>query len=113
MNAQIIVMLTHNDRTVKNALEIFEESKSLPVQLWGFKDVGLEREQMLELIGAMKAAGKTTFLEVVSYSEEACMRGARLAVEMGFDYLMGTVYYPSVFAYLQTQRIKFLPTHQG
>lgn len=91
MNAQIIVMLTHNDRTVKNALEIFEESKSLPVQLWGFKDVGLEREQMLELIGAMKAAGKTTFLEVVSYSEEACMRGARLAVEMGFDYLMGTV----------------------
>ena len=39
MNAQIIVMLTHNDRTVKNALEIFEESKSLPVQLWGFKDV--------------------------------------------------------------------------
>ncbi len=109
MNAQIIVMLTHNDRTVKNALEIFEESKSLPVQLWGFKDVGLEREQMLELIGAMKAAGKTTFLEVVSYSEEACVRGARLAVEMGFDYLMGTVYYPSVFAYLQTQRIKFLP----
>lgn len=109
MNAQIIIMLTHNDQTVKNAQEVFEENKDLPVQFWGFKDVGLEKEKMLELIQAMKRAGKTTFLEVVSYSEEACMRGAKLAVEMGFDYLMGTVYYPSVFAYLKTQSIKFLP----
>lgn len=109
MNAQIIIMLTHNDQTVKNALEVFEENKDLPIQFWGFKDVGLEKEKMLELIQAMKRAGKTTFLEVVSYSEEACMRGAKLAVEMGFDYLMGTVYYPSVFAYLKTQSIKFLP----
>lgn len=109
MDAQIIIMLTHNDQTVRNALEVFEESKDLPIRFWGFKDVGLEKEKMLELIEAMKRAGKTTFLEVVSYSEEACMRGAKLAVEMGFDYLMGTVYYPSVFAYLKTQSIKFLP----
>ena len=37
------------------------------------------------------------------------MRGAKLAVELGYDYLMGTVYHQSVFEYLATQEIKFLP----
>lgn len=109
MKPQIIIMLTHNDKTVKNALEVFESCKDLAVQFWGFKDVGLPKEQMKTLIEAMKAAGKTTFLEVVSYSEEECMAGAKLAVELGFDYLMGTVYHQSVFEYLATQKIKFLP----
>ena len=109
MKSNIIIMLTHNDQTVKNAYEIFEECKDLPVQYWGFKDVGLERKKMEELIGAMKAAGKTTFLEVVTYSEEECMAGAKLAVELGFDYLMGTLFYDSVYAYLKEQGVKYLP----
>lgn len=109
MNSKIIIMLTHNDKTVANALEVFESCKDLPVQFWGFKDVGVPKEEMAKIIGAMKAAGKTTFLEVVSYSEEECMRGAKLAVELGYDYLMGTVYHQSVFDYLATQDIKFLP----
>jgi hypothetical protein len=109
MESKIIIMLTNNDVTVKNALEVFESCKDLPVDFWGFKDVGLEKDKMKELIDAMKAAGKTTFLEVVSYSEDECMAGAKLSVELGFDYLMGTVYHKSVFDYIKTQSIKFLP----
>ena len=109
MESKIIIMLTHDDKTVKNALEAFESCKDLPVQFWGFKDVGLEKDKMIELIGAMKKAGKTTFLEVVSYSEEACMVGAKTAVELGFDILMGTIYHKSVFDYLSKQDIKFMP----
>lgn len=109
MDSKIIIMLTHNDKTVENALEVFESCKDLPVQFWGFKDVGVPKEEMIKILDAMKAAGKTTFLEVVSYSEEECMRGAKLAVELGYDYLMGTVYHESVFKYLATQNIKFLP----
>lgn len=109
MKSQIIIMLTHNDQTVKNALEVFETCKDLPIKYWGFKDVGLEKEKMVELINAMKAAGKTTFLEVVTYSEEECMNGAKLAVELGFDYLMGTIFYDSVYQYLKEQGIKYLP----
>lgn len=109
MESKVIIMLTHNDKTVKNALEAFEACKDLPIDFWGFKDVGLPKDQMIELINAMKAAGKTTFLEVVSYSEEECMAGAKVAVELGFNYLMGTVYHKSVFDYLNTQDIKFLP----
>ncbi len=109
MKSKIIIMLTHNDKTVKNAIEIFQDCRDLPVKRWGFKNVGLKESKMMELITDMKAAGKETFLEVVTYSEEECMAGAKLAVGMGFDYLMGTVYYESVFAYLSSQNIKFLP----
>lgn len=109
MQSKIIIMLTHNDKTVKNAQEVFEACKDLPIEYWGFKDVGLEKPKMVELINAMKAAGKTTFLEVVTYSEEECMAGAKLAVELGFDYLMGTIFYDSVFKYLNDNGMKYLP----
>lgn len=109
MNSKIIIMLTHNDMTVKNAYELFEACKDLDIDFWGFKDVGIPKDQMVELINAMKAAGKQTFLEVVTYSEEECMAGAKLAVELGFDYLMGTIFYQSVLDYIKTQNIKFLP----
>ena len=56
MLEKLIVMLTHNYVTVKDAKEIFEENKDLPVTNWGFKDVGLEPEKMKELCGMMKAA---------------------------------------------------------
>ncbi len=109
MESQIIIMLTHSDKTVGNALETFESCKDLPINFWGFKDVGLPKDKMHELVKAMKDAGKTTFLEVVSYSEDECMRGAELAVEFGFDYLMGTLFYPAVFEYLCKKEIKYLP----
>lgn len=109
MDSKIIIMLTKNDSTVPNALEVFETCKDLPIKFWGFKDIGLEKPKMKQLVNKMKEAGKTTFLEVVSYSEEECMAGAKTAVEFGYDYLMGTVFYKSVFDYLKAQKIKFLP----
>jgi hypothetical protein len=85
-------MLTYNDETVDDALSIFRECAGLVCDFWGFKDVGLPEDRMKELVTAMKQAGKTMFLEVVSLTEEECLRGARIAVECGFDYLMDTVF---------------------
>jgi len=109
MESKLIIMLTHHDKTVKNAIDIFEENKDLPVSFWGFKDVGLDKENMRTLVENMRQAGKKTFLEVVTYTEAECMDGARLAVEYGFDYLMGTVYYKSVHDYLNECSISYLP----
>lgn len=111
MNAKphLIVMLTHHDQTVPNALELFNELKDESVTHWGFKDVGLEPDQMQQVVAAMRAAGKTTYLEVVSLSEEEGLRGARLAVELGFDILMGTVFYPSIAEYLKDKPIRYYP----
>ncbi|MBC5660282.1 hypothetical protein H8S44_10910 [Anaerosacchariphilus sp. NSJ-68] len=109
MKEKLIVMLTHHDVTVKNAKEVFKECADLPVQNWGFKDVGLPPKEMKELCQMMKAAGKTTFLEVVTYSESECLRGAQLAVECGFDYLAGTIFYDSVMDYIKQHDLKYCP----
>lgn len=109
MKPELIVMLTHQDQTVPNARQLFEALKDAPVQHWGFKDVGLSQPEMRALVGAMKNAGKTSYLEVVSLSEEEGLAGAHLAVDAGFDVLMGTVFYPSIGEYLQDKPIRYFP----
>jgi len=109
MSPKLITMLTYNDETVKNAFGVFDACADLPCEFWGFKDVGLPKGQMKQLVEHMKSSGKTTFLEVVSLSEQECMDGARLAVDCGFDYLMGTVFYDSVFRFMKGQPTKFFP----
>ena len=105
----LVVMLTHHDQTVKNAKAVFEECKDLPVQHWGFKNVGIPVPEMKELVKAIKAAGKTAYMEVVTYAEEECIAAAKLAIECGFDYLLGTVYYPSIPELLKGHSIKYFP----
>ncbi len=106
---ELIIMLTHYDRTVPEALALFTELQAVPVQYWGFKDVGLPAAEMGRLVAALKAAGKTTALEVVSLSEEDGLRGARLAVELGFDLLMGTVFFPSIGHYMRDKATRYYP----
>lgn len=106
---ELIVMLTHHDQTVPDALELFERLSAYPITHWGFKDVGLAPNEMQAVVTAMKAAGKITFLEVVSLSEEEGLRGARLSVDLGFDVLMGTVYFPSIREYLKDKPMRYYP----
>lgn len=109
MRPELIVMLTHHDQTVANAIEMFDEMKDLPVIHWGFKDVGLPPDKMKQLVKNMKDAGKTPYLEVVSLSEAEGLRGAQIAVEAGFDILMGTVYFDSIRDYLRGKPIRYYP----
>jgi len=109
LKPELIVMLTHQDRTVQDALQLFERTRDYPITHWGFKDVGLSPDEMQRVVTAMKAAGKITFLEVVSLSEEEGLRGARLSVDLGFDVLMGTVYFPSIGEYLKDKVVKYYP----
>ncbi len=106
---ELIVMLTHNDRTVENAIEVFESAKDAPATYWGFKEVGLPEDQMKILVEKMKAAGKITCLEVVAYTEEDCLEGARIGVRCGFDILMGTLYFDSVKAVADQAGMKYMP----
>ena len=109
MKPAFILMLTYSDTTVKNALEIFRECRQAPVTHWGFKDVGLPPDEMKALVRDMKDAGKTTYLEVVSLSEPEGLRGAQIAVEAGFDVLMGTVFFDSILEFLKDKPIQYYP----
>jgi hypothetical protein len=109
MKPELIVMLTYNDKTVENALDLFNQMKETPVSHWGFKDVGLPATEMKKVVDSMNAAGKTTYLEVVSLTEEEGLAGAKLAAECGFDILMGTVFFDSINEYLKDKPVKYYP----
>lgn len=106
---EMIVMLTYNDKTVQNAHSLFDTLSTTPVNYFGFKDVGLPTDEMKRLVDRMNEAGKTTCLEVVSLSEEEGLQGAKLAVELGFGVLMGTLYYDSISRYLRDKPVKYFP----
>jgi len=106
---ELIVMLTHNDRTVENAIEVFEAAKDAPARYWGFKEVGLPEDQMKLLVDKMREAGKKTFLEIVAYTEEECLEGARLGIRCGFDGVMGTLYFDSIKATCDAAGVEYLP----
>ena len=105
----LIVMLTHNDHTVANAREIYLQNRHSQAQFWGFKEEPLSRQEMKDLFALMKADGKTTFLEVVEYTEDAGLAGAEAALECGCDILMGTKFYPSINQFCQANRLKYMP----
>ena len=67
---ELIVMLTHDDMTVNNAYQIFNQHKDSKAKFWGFKEKSLPIPEMKKLFAYMKAHGKTTFLEVVEYTED-------------------------------------------
>lgn len=106
---QLVVMLTHNDYTVADAEEIFAQCRDSKAQYWGFKEHPLPLEKMKRLYAYMKECGKTTFLEVVDYTEEGGLAGAEIAVECGCDILMGTKFHASICRYCKDHGVKYMP----
>ena len=104
---ELIVMLTYEDFTVRNAAEIFEACKNSKAKYWGLKEHPLPKEEIKRLFSRMKECGKTTFLEVVAYTEAEGLEGAKVAVECGCDILMGTSYFDSIHAYCKQHELKY------
>ena len=109
MKPKLILMFTHNDMTVPDALDYFEMVKDLEVDYFGFKEIGLSPQKMEKLNNMIHDAGFESFLEIVEYEEDKILEPARMAVDMGFDYLMGTIYYPSIWDIIKGENIKYFP----
>ncbi len=105
----LVVMLTYNDKTVNNAYEIFEKCKNSKAEYFGLKEKPLPLEEMKKLYGYMKKCGKQTVLEVIAYTEEEGLKGAKTALECKCDYLMGTMYYDSINSFCKANNIKYMP----
>lgn len=86
-----IFMLTRNDATVANAAELAREAITAGVRHIGFKDTGASPAQLRSLTDELRAAGVTTYLEVVSLGAAVELASAELALELGVDVLMGGV----------------------
>lgn len=110
MAVHIIAMLTNHDKTVHNALRIFDANKCTRVNCWGFKDIGISIDEATELVSSMKAAGKTTFLEPLVVGDEKCIGAAQFAINCKFDYLIGMEYNEKAAYLLKENGVKFFPT---
>jgi uncharacterized protein related to proFAR isomerase len=104
-----ILMLTHGDKTVSDALDVLEQVLPLNLQHIGFKDIGVSHETLAELNGRIKNAGITSYMEVVSETPEACLESARVAVDIGVDRLLGGTDIGAVKAVLSGSNIAYFP----
>lgn len=86
---KLIFMLTHHDRTVPNAFEVFEEIKDTGVENVGFKDVGLPFEELKRLANMINREGLNSFIEVVSEDEESCLTAVKQALKMNVKNIIG------------------------
>lgn len=103
-----IFMLTRNDVTVPNAVEVFKEIQDTEVTCVGFKDIGLPLEELRTLVGLMRKKGKIIFLEVVSENKKEAMRSVENAMALDVDYLIGGTYIEQTLRLLK-DKIRFMP----
>lgn len=104
-----IFMLTRQDRTVANALDLLPEVLAAGVRHIGFKDVGLPLSGLQQLADAIRAAGAVSYLEVVSLDEASETASARAAVALGVDVLMGGTRPEVVLPLLRGTPIRYYP----
>lgn len=102
-------MLTRADRTIADALEVVADARAVGLRHVGFKDVGIEPAAAVELHRAIKAMGATSYLEVVSTTPEAALQSARVARELGVDYLLGGTQIEDMLAILAGTATRYLP----
>ncbi|WP_037870376.1 hypothetical protein [Streptomyces sp. NRRL S-813] len=87
--SEFILMLTRDDVTVPDAADILNVALTTGTHNIGFKDVGLPKHQMRELVDTIHAAGRQAHLEVVSLTERDELRSIEAGLELGFDTILG------------------------
>jgi hypothetical protein len=106
---EFIFMLTRDDSTVPDALEVYQGIRGTPLHLVGFKDVGASPETLHRLTDVMHDDGRQVFLEVVSTSREAELQSIEVALEIGVDYLLGGTHYDDALAAIEGSSVRYCP----
>src|SRR3981081_1536477 len=102
-------MLTRNDETIPNARAIYASIADLGLTHVGWKDVGLPKSELAELIGDIRSHGHTSYLEVVSESDDSMEASARTAVEVAANYLIGGTAVERIQRVISGTGMKFFP----
>lgn len=107
---EFIFMLTRDDRTVPDALDVYRRVKDVKgLRYVGFKDIGLTLPALEQLAAEIRANGQRVMLEVVSLSEADELRSVRGALDIGVDYLLGGKQAEAVVDLLAGTQIKYFP----
>lgn len=104
-----VFMLTRDDATVANALEIVDTVRPLGLKHIGFKDVGAAPETLKRLAAAIREAGASVWMEIVSTSRADELRSIALGRDLGVDFLMGGVGAEEGVRLLEGGATRYLP----
>jgi hypothetical protein len=104
-----VFMLTRNDATVADALDLVEAVRPLALRHIGFKDIGAEPAFLRRLTAAIRQAGAAVWMEVVSTERGDELRSVALARELGVDWLMGGVHAEEGLHILDGCPTRYLP----
>ena len=104
-----IFMLTKADQTVEDCLDVFDAIKDTGVSHVGFKDVGVDRKTLAALVEKIRAAGATSYMEVVSTSAESARRSIETAAEIGVERVLGGQDIDFALTRLQASRAGYYP----
>jgi hypothetical protein len=106
---EFIFMLTRDDQTIANARVVYESVADAGIHHVGCKDLGIARDELSALISDIRANGHTSYLEVVSETEEATLESARVAAEIGPDYLIGGTVIEPIQEIIAGSGVRFCP----
>jgi hypothetical protein len=104
-----IFMLTRDDRTVQDCLELIDLIGPVGLKHVGFKDVGVSPEVLSALAKAIHASGATSYMEVVSTTPEACLASARVARDLGVNRLLGGTQVDEIMGILAGSDTEYYP----
>jgi hypothetical protein len=106
---EFIFMLTLNDATVSNALEVLTDVQDAGLRYIGFKDVGQPPEVLTEIAARSHDAGLEVMLEVVSTSVQDELRSVRAALDIGVDWVLGGTNPDEAGAILTGTDVRYCP----
>jgi 4-hydroxythreonine-4-phosphate dehydrogenase len=109
LKPEFIFMLTRADRTVANARELLPEVIAAGVRRVGFKDVGLPFRDLRDLALDVRDFGAELYIEVVSLDLDSEVESARVAVELGVDWLLGGTRPEAVLPIIAGSSIRYCP----
>ena len=106
---EFIFMLTRDDVTLADARAVYGSIAGTGVRHVGCKDLGLPRDELAALMDDIRGNGHTTYIEVVSETEEATLESARAAAEIRPDHLIGGTLIEPVQEILAGTGVRFWP----
>jgi hypothetical protein len=104
-----VFMLTRNDATVGNALDLVEIARPLKLKHIGFKDVGADAPLLHSLTAAIREAGASPWMEIVATTRESELRAVELGRDLGVEMLMGGVHVEEALKILDGSATRYLP----
>ena len=85
MALNFVLMLTEQDRTIPDAVDVYEKLLVDELRLIAFKDVGTDPHMARDLTEAAHADGRSVLLELADTSDAGQEAGCQLALDLGVE----------------------------